>query len=344
MNNSDAIAALGLEERCRALVAELRLGRPEEIRAIEPLTGGVASDIARVDLGTQQLCMKFALAKLKVAEDWRAPVTRNAAEYAWLQAAAEILPESAVRLYGHSARLQGFAMEFLAGDEVYLWKRALLAEEPDRGEAAQVGEMLGRIHAASTRPGFDSAAFHNRDDFQALRIEPYLEFTASRHPDLAEPLRRLAGMLYYRGEVLVHGDVSPKNIFFRGGRPIILDAECATLGNACFDPAFCLNHLVLKAVHLSASRQRLLAAVGDFWRAYAGHVIWEPAAELEKRTCELLPALMLARVDGKSPVEYLSEIARDRVRRLAIALIRHPASDFGQFIGRLAQDLKEECL
>lgn len=311
---------------------------------MEPLTGGVASDIARVELGTRPVCMKFALARLKVAEDWRAPVTRNAAEYAWLQAAAEILPESAVRLYGHSARLQGFAMEFLAGDDIYLWKNALLAEAPDRGEAAQVGEMLGRVHAASTRPGFDHTAFHNRDDFQALRIEPYLEFTASRHPGLAEPLRRLAGMLYYRGEVLVHGDVSPKNIFFRGGRPVILDAECATLGNACFDPAFCLNHLLLKAVHLPRSRARLLGAVADFWQAYAAHIVWEPAAELEQRTCELLPALMLARIDGKSPVEYLDDAARGQVRSLAIGLIRQPASDFGEFIERITRSLKEESL
>lgn len=331
-----------LDHRCRALAADLGLGQPEDIRAVQPLTGGVASDIARVDIGARQVCMKFALAKLKVAEEWRAPVARNAAEYAWLQAAAKILPESAVQLYGHSAWLQGFAMEFLDGDDIYLWKNALLEEAPDRGEAAQVGGMLGKVHAASTQPDFETSAFHNRDDFQALRIEPYLEFTANRHPDLAEPLRRLAGMLYYRGEVLVHGDVSPKNIFFRGGQPIILDAECATLGNACFDPAFCLNHLVLKAIHLPHSRPRLLTAVGEFWQAYAAQVTWEPASEVEKRTCELLPALMLARVDGKSPVEYLNDAARNQVRRLSIALIQQPAGNFEELVDRVATGLRTE--
>ena len=79
-------------------------------------------------------------------------------------------------LFGRSEAQQGFAMEFLAGKEVYLWKSALLREARDRHEAEQVADMLGRIHAASAQPEFDIAPFRNRDDFRALRIEPYLGF------------------------------------------------------------------------------------------------------------------------------------------------------------------------
>ena len=272
-----------LKQRCCELVAELGLGTVESVRNVTPLSGGVSSDIARVELAERSFCVKFALPKLKVAADWLAPVHRNRAEYAWLEVAAAMAPESAVKLYGRSEALHGFAMEFLAGDVVYLWKAALLTEQDNRGEAQRVGELLGRIHAASVAADFDVRSFQNRDDFYALRIEPYLVYTAGQHPELAAVLNTLADDLYRADRVLVHGDVSPKNILFRDMTPIILDAECATMGDASFDVAFCLNHLVLKAVHLPDSRQGLLLAVTQFWAAYAAHISWEDATDLEAR-------------------------------------------------------------
>ncbi|MEM8980397.1 MAG: hypothetical protein AAGD04_12995 [Pseudomonadota bacterium] len=109
-----------MDQRCKELVEELKLAEANEIVAVVPLTGGVASDIAMIDLGDRKLCAKFALPKLKVATDWHAPVHRNLAEYAWLEVAAATCPESAVALYGRSDTAFGFAMEFLDGDDVYL--------------------------------------------------------------------------------------------------------------------------------------------------------------------------------------------------------------------------------
>lgn len=325
-----------LNQRCRELVAELGLAAAESVRAVVPLSGGVSSDIARVELAGRSVCVKFALPKLKVAADWEAPVHRNRAEYAWLEVAAALAPESAVRLYGRSEALHGFAMEYLSGEDVYLWKATLLAGQDNRGEAQRVGELLGRIHAASAAADFDATPFQNRDDFHALRIEPYLVYTAGQYPELAAVLNVLADELYRADRVLVHGDVSPKNILFRGTTPIILDAECATLGDAGFDVAFCLNHLVLKAVHLPKSRRELLGSVIQFWQAYQAHINWEDAAQLEARICQLLPALMLARIDGKSPVEYLDAAAQQRVRALALPLIQQSPSTLRDFISHIA--------
>lgn len=332
-----------LQQRCRDLIVELGLGQPGEIGAVTALTGGVASDIASVQVGEARYCVKFALPKLKVAADWHAPVQRNAAEYAWLEVAAKVVPQSAVRLHGRSEAAHGFVMEFVSGEAVYLWKSALLAGQPLRGEAAKVGDMTGRIHAASARPGFNTAAFHNRDDFRDLRIEPYLSHTARAHPRLAPALDDLAAMLYQAAAVLVHGDVSPKNILLRSGAPIILDAECATMGDASFDPAFCLTHLALKALHLPARRPDLLAAIGQFWQAYAAHITWESPAALEARIARLVPALMLARIDGKSPVEYLGETRRAQVRGLAMPLIEEPAPTLAGFTLALTHGLKDLC-
>ena len=330
-----------LELRCKEMCAQLDLGPGDSVSEVLPLTGGVASDIAKVTIGDRVFCMKFALAKLNVAEDWRAPVHRNRAEYAWLEAAAVVAPEGAVKLFGRSEALHGFAMEFLDGADVYLWKDALLAQAPLQGEAAKVADLVGRVHQASAEASFNRDAFHNRDDFSALRIKPYLSFTAERHPDLAAPMQAMAEQLYHAEKVLVHGDVSPKNILLRKGTPILLDAECATMGDASFDPAFCLNHLVLKALHLPESRQALLGQISAFWAAYRPYIGWEDPDGLEKRVCRLLPMLLLARVDGKSPVEYLSAPMAQMTRKIARELIGAPVDTLATLIEHLTSKTKE---
>ncbi|MCX5479117.1 aminoglycoside phosphotransferase family protein [Kaistia geumhonensis] len=327
------------EPRARRLVVGLGLAREDEIRGAEPLAGGVASDIGVVDLGDRKVCVKFALAKLKVAAEWRAPVRRGRAEYAWLAFAGSVVPDAVPRLFGWSEAENGFAMDYVGGDGVRLWKACLLAGSPPAGEAEAVGDRLGRIHAASTRPGFDDAPFRNADDFRALRIEPYLLFAAGRHPDLAKTLATLAGGLDLARTVLVHGDISPKNILLAPTGPILLDAECATMGDAAFDVAFCLNHLVLKAVHVRPMRAPLLASAAEFWRSYAAHVDFEDVDTLERRIAALLPALMLARIDGKSPVEYLSEPERRTVRAIAAALIPSPPHRLDDLLTRIGTDL-----
>jgi aminoglycoside phosphotransferase (APT) family kinase protein len=324
-----------LHHRCRDLIVDLGLGQAHDVTEVEPLTGGVASDIARVQVAGRDYCVKFALARLRVAAEWFAPPHRSRAEYAWLEVAGQAAPGAVPALFGYCDRLQGFAMEYLAGPEVRLWKATLLAGVPPHDEAARVASVLGRIHAAGAAPGFDRGPFANTADFHALRVEPYLLFTAARHPAVADRLHDLAAGLDAASITLVHGDVSPKNILLRAGSPVLLDAECATMGDPAFDVAFCLNHLILKSLHLPEQRQALRAAVASVWQAYRPLVAWEPPAALEARVAALLPALMLARVDGKSPVEYLSDANRALVRARSLPLIADPAPDIGALLHRL---------
>jgi hypothetical protein len=65
----------------------------------------------------------------------------------------------------------------------------------------------------------------------------------------------------------------------------------------------------------------LLHSIHEFWNSYARYIKWEAASVIEERVCKLLPALMLARVDGKSPVEYLNTEDRSFVRTSAIRLL-----------------------
>ena len=308
-------------------LVEAELARPDEPARWSALAGGVSSDIWRVDLPGRTLCVKRALPRLKVAAEWRAPVSRNANEWAWLRFAAQHEPQAVPRPLAHDARAGLFAMEFLAPGEHPVWKRRLLDGEVDVGTAGAVGALLGRLHAASAGRADLAAAFDTLPTFHALRLEPYLLATARRHPDLAAALEALAQRTATTPRALVHGDVSPKNVLVGPRGPVLLDAECAWYGDPAFDLAFCLNHLLLKGlVVVAPARAALAHAFTGCVDAYFDAARFESRAALEARAASLLPGLLLARVDGKSPVEYLADrpTGQDLVRRVAAALLREP--------------------
>jgi aminoglycoside phosphotransferase (APT) family kinase protein len=167
--------------------------------------------------------------------------------------------------------------------------------------------------------------FATDSGFYAIRLEPYLVATARVHADLATVLQGLVERTARTRLALVHGDVSPKNILVGPDGPVFLDAECAWYGDPAFDLAFCLNHLLLKGAWVPESQPAYLACFDALARAYLNGVSWESRDVLEARAASLLPGLLLARVDGKSPVEYLrDEERKDRVRRVARALLQSP--------------------
>ena len=156
--------------------------------------------------------------------------------------------------------------------------------------------------------------------FEAIRIEPYLRATGRAHPAPRRALRRRSPQTTLATKrALVHGDVSPKNILHGPHGPVFLDAECAWFGDPAFDLAFCLNHLLLKGAPRGAPTRRAISArFAALAGAYLAGVDWEQRGGTSRRAPRaLLPALFLARVDGKSPVEYLD--ARERARRGARA-------------------------
>ena len=291
----------------------------------ERLTGGVSSDIWRIDLPNGPVCVKRALAKLRVAADWHAPVERNRYEAAWMQRANAAVPGSAPTLLGQDAISGALAMEFLAPADHPLWKTQLRDGHADPAFAAHVATSLARIHAATAADPTTAAQFPTDRIFFDIRLEPYLLATARVHPDLAPQLEALVATTQHNKRALVHGDVSPKNILAGPRGPVFLDAECAWWGDPAFDLAFCLNHLLLKCLWTPAATSGFLACFDAMAHAYVSQVDWEPPAELEARAARLLPGLFLARVDGKSPVEYIAEAAdKDRVRRTSRALLHDP--------------------
>jgi aminoglycoside phosphotransferase (APT) family kinase protein len=292
------------------------------------LTGGVSSDIWRIDLADGPICVKRALARLRVAADWRAPVVRNRYEARWMRRAQAAAPGSAPTLLGQDEESGSLAMQYLPPERFPLWKAELHAGQADAAFAAAVGATLARIHAATAADATVAANFPTDAIFYDIRLEPYLVATAARHPDRAEALQAIVTETRTTKRALVHGDVSPKNILVGPAGPVFLDAECAWWGDPAFDLAFCLNHLLLKCLWTPPARDGFLACFGALEAAYAGGIDWEPREGLLARAARLLPGLFLARVDGKSPVEYITDEAdKNRVRRVARALLAEPVSD-----------------
>jgi len=311
---------------------------------VEPLTGGVSSDIVRIRLADGQVyCAKRALPKLKVASDWQAPLERNHFEIAWLRRAGEIVPGAAPKVLGED-REHGIALlEYLPPEDFRLWKSELLAGRADPHTPVAVAEALGRIHAATLNDAAVAAAFATDALFDALRLDPYLRTLAARQPGLNEPILACLAETAATKLALVHGDVSPKNILVgkADGHPVLLDAECAWYGDPAFDAAFCLNHLLLKAVHVPEIRAALFEEAAAFLVTWLGHFPAPLRADTERRTATLLACLMLARVDGKSPVEYLSPAEQQTVRDIAMPLVAEPPSTIAAVIARTRAHLAE---
>ena len=290
------------------------------------LSGGVSSDIWRLNGTNGPICLKRALKKLKVQEDWFAPISRNASEVRWLQTVREILPKNIPDVLHHDEALGFFVMPFLDPGSYKNWKQELLAGRVDIDDAAHVGRCLGIIHRETSNRAAIAKAFANDDIFFDIRLEPYLMATAEKHPALADRLRALADITAKTKVALVHGDISPKNIMIGADGPVFIDAECAWYGDPAFDVAFCLNHLLLKCLYAPLARPGFRDSFDALCREYGNEVGKHHGQDIMQRAAHLLPGLMLARVDGKSPVEYITDNAqKDRVRHFSKEFLLSPA-------------------
>ena len=297
----------------------LRAGEPVKVT---PLAGGVSCDVMKVETGGgRAFTVKQSLPKLRVAVEWLAPVERAESEARWLRLARRVDPRLAPEVLAEAPAEHLFAMTFFDPADHPVWKDELVAGRVDVAFAGAVGRDLARIHAATAGREDIAAQFRTEALFMALRVDPFLLYVADRNPDAAPRLRGLAEGLRRSRIALVHGDVSPKNILAGPQGPVFLDAECAVYGDPAFDLAFCLTHLLLKTVWLHDHAAPLMAAFDALSSHYIDGVDWEAADSVAGRAAALVAALLLARVDGKSPAAYLDKPGRDLVRRRALQLL-----------------------
>jgi len=269
--------------------------------------------------------VKRFLGRMRVAARWSARADRAAREAAWLKLAREVSPDLAPQVLAEARGGRLFVMAYLDAATHPVWKNLLAAGDVDVAFACAVGAALARIHAFTAGHADIAARFAGDETFRALRIAPFLLHAASSNPNVAPRIRALAADLASRKIALVHGDVSPKNILVGPKGPVFLDAETVVYGDPAFDLAFCLSHLLLKALWVRGAREAMLEAFAALRDAYLNGVVWEPSESLSGRAARLLGALLLARVDGKSPAPYLIDPGdQDFVRRRARAFLSEP--------------------
>lgn len=298
---------------------------------LTPLTGGVSSDVFRLEHAAGVVCVKRAVPALRVAQEWLVPQERNHSEVEYLRVARRLAGAAVPEVLYEDPAAHLFVMSFYPPGDHPVWKAELAAGRAGPAFAGQVGALLAGIHAGAAAEPALAAAFANDTLFEDLRLSPYLRWTARAHPDLAGVLTRLAETTAATRVTLVHGDVSPKNILVGPQGPVLLDAECAWWGDPAFDMAFCSTHLLLKGLWQPTHRAAYGACLDAFAGAYLAGVTFEG---VEARAAALTGGLLLARADGKSPVEYLDEAGREVARRAARALLAEPPQTLAELADR----------
>lgn len=282
------------------------------------LAGGISNTVVRVDAPEGGFVVKQALPVLRVEQRWEFDPRRIVTERRCLEALAELLPAGTVpTVVDYDDDAHAFVMT-LATDGGEPWKTELMAGEVRTEVASRLGELLGTLQERSARRADLADAFDDLMPLEQGRIEPYHLTAAGRHPTAADVIRHEVARLRTDRRTLVLGDFSPKNVLaYPEGGVMLLDFEVAHWGSASFDPAFLISHLLLKAVHIKRAAECLVDARRAFWESYscAGGLAHE--ADVATQTAVLL----LCRVDGKSPADYLEAAERSFIRNTALRLL-----------------------
>jgi aminoglycoside phosphotransferase (APT) family kinase protein len=287
-----------------------------EVRA-RPLGGGVSAAVVLAESAQGRFVLKQPHTTFRVADEWHVDDRRAFVEFAFARAMPAFLPP------GSLARVRAFVPEsrvlvFDAAPGAFAaWKERLLVGQADPGLGARAGELLASIHRAGERPELDGR-FRHPDLFEEQRLGPYFRTSASRLPEAAPALATLVRRFGERAD-LVHGDFSPKNLLTDGSRLMLIDHEVATRGDAAFDVAFLLSHLVLKGLHRPQDAGSFHRVAERFLQSYEARRPED--ADAEARAVSYLGGLLIARALGKSPVEYLDAAGRSTSVQLGRRLL-----------------------
>ncbi len=309
---------------------------------IQILRGGVSNRTVLVDeLEGKRWVLKQALEKLRVKEDWFSDPKRIEKEALGMQWLNRLCPQGAVpQLIFVDPKHHLLAME--AVDEPHECFKTLLLKGQFLAEYfRQFGQLLGYIHAKGAQAGTKlSRIFQDTSFFESLRLEPYYAFTASKLPEAAPFFNALMQACRQHSYTLVHGDYSPKNILVHREKLILLDHEVIHFGDGTFDIGFSLCHLLSKANHLIEHRKELIQGAQLYWQAYLKEIShWD--AQKEARAIGHTLACLLARVHGRSPLEYLSAVAKARQSSIVLNIIQHKPSHISGLINQFHKQLQK---
>ena len=319
-----AEARAGDELRDLAVAALRHAGLLGVDPTVESLAGGVSNDVLVVRTAQCAFVVKRALPRLRVAEVWEASVERSYTEAAALRWAHGVAPDAVPRVVAVERENNVLVIE-LAPAGYGDWKQQLLAGDVRADVGTQLGALLAAWHVASAYNPAVLADFDDQEAFGQLRVQPFYTVAAQRNPAVAPVIATLVERMAGTRVALVHGDFSPKNVLAEplvGGGLWVIDWEVAHTGDPVFDVAFLLHHLIGKIIARPDRRHELVATAESFVQTYSDRTRAAFGATDERYLLAHTGALVLARVDGKSPVDYFSTAQREAARALALNVLR----------------------
>jgi 5-methylthioribose kinase len=344
------------EHQLPAYLRERGLLAADELCRIEVLSGGVSNLVLRVGPArTAAFVVKQSRERLQTQVPWFSRLDRIFRETAMMETLRPLLPDGAIpRILDEDRENYAYAMQAVDLRHT-VWKRELLAGRVREEIAVRLADYLSAIHGRTVHsrsvhgdtvgdPRL-AAEFGDQEIFEQLRVDPFYRHIARVHPELRPHVERLIAEMAENRVCLVHADFSPKNVLVVDRAPLgesstapapgadfvvtLIDFETGHFGDPAFDLGFFLSHLLLKGVRSATDLGPFRRLIEVFWDRYragiaplAGISGLEPR-DLERRSVAHLAACSLARVDGTSPVDYLTEpAAREAVRDFSGRVMR----------------------
>lgn len=308
---------------------------------IELLGGGVSNAVLRIETADRLFALKQSRPQLRTRDAWFSDLERVYREQEVMQALGPLLPPYTVPEIFFIDRANYVFVMTHAPRGAKVWKQQLLAGDIDFTIGEHAGRILGRIHESTARNPQLVEPFADRNVFVQLRVDPYYRRIQERRPEVADVVEPLIDRLMTARDALCHGDYSPKNILTHEHGFTLVDYETAHLGDPTMDLGFCLSHLMLKAIKRSHDRERHFELTRRFWQGYLAETTFLPHLELQRRGTEHCGVCLLARIDGTSPVEYLTEEdKRESVRRLGRRLLWERPQQWKQVLTMAAEELR----
>ena len=323
-----------------AYLAASGLIEPDEVIDARELGGGISNVVLQYSHSRGCAVLKQSRERIRVADEWLCDQRRTLHERDCIVLLNEILPAGAVPGLVASDDANFLFVMTCAPSGAVLWKDMLFDGLIQPEVAEQTGNLMGRIHRQTAGNIDLERRFTDPELLEQVRIEPYYETTSLREPEVSDEIMAGADAMRSARISLVHGDFVPKNIFWTGRSIFLVDFEIVHYGHPAYDLASCLNHLLLKAWAMPAHRKALTDAAQRLLDAHLSAIRGSALADIEPETIRQLGCLHLARLSGKSPVEYLGDPAgRASARSFAFALLRGEIDSVRQGI-RLVADAR----
>jgi len=319
-----AVGNGGVPSEIAAALRAMNLLAPGDVPRLTPLSESRDARVTRADLGWGTVCAKLAAAA-PGARYGSMCVERVDAEVRWLKLAQSAVPGCTPAVLGSLPTGGWLALEYLDATEFPTWQKHLAGGRVEPWVAAELGHLIGRLHAATAQSAAVAQHLTQHAVFHAMRVAPAFSHVAAAHPDCAWALQRIEAELSTTRVALVHGDLTPKNVLSGPRGPVLIDADCAHYGDPAVDVATLLAALWVRMASHCRLRAEYAACWDAFHCSYAAHVTWEMPERVEARATALIPALGLTALESV-PFAGLDDASgvRPSVRAVARDLLIAP--------------------